>query len=324
MDGPALPARDSFSFADLLAPLSPGEFAADIRGKKPVHIQGAPDKFAFAMSWDILNGILNQSAIWTPQTLTLVLDTAVVPADRYAREEAGRDGKPTQLVDFDKVRALVRQGASLVVNGLETLTPGTRRISETLSAEPGGKVAANLYCSWQRHQAFDVHFDTHEVFAMQVTGEKMWRVYQRHFRDPINHPAFKNLDKSYHQANKGPLLMEIMMRPGDVIYIPRGFYHEALAESDASVHMSYSIVPMIGLDVVSVLFEYGVMDELFRAALPHPSVRGGQALDEHLMRMAGRVREMLRDPKIREHLDRLIRDFRYPTQHIKLPDDAGK
>jgi hypothetical protein len=81
---------------------------------------------------------------------------------------------------------------------------------------------------------------------------------------------------------------------------------------------------MIGLDVITLLYEYGVLDETFRAALPRPSHRGGQALDEHLMRMAGRLREMLRDPKVRAHLDVLIRDFRYPKQQIKLPDDAGK
>jgi bifunctional lysine-specific demethylase and histidyl-hydroxylase MINA len=324
MDIPAPRSVDSFGFADLLAPLTPEAFVRDVQGKKPLHVPGAPDKFAFAMSWDLLNGILDQSGIWTPQTLNLALDKAVVPLSEYTRDGVGRDGRPAPQVDFERVRALVQRGASIVLNEVETLTPGLKRITEVLSREPGGKVQANLYCSWQRRQAFAVHFDTHDVFAMQITGEKTWRIYQRHFKDPINHPAFKLIDQRAHDANKGALQMEVLMRPGDLIYIPRGFYHEAMAETDATVHLSYSVVSMIGLDVISFLFEHAVRDEVFRGALPQPSVRGGAALEEHLMRIAGRLREILRDPKVRTQLDQIVTDFRNPVQRIKLPDDAGK
>ena len=317
-------AAASLDFADLIAPVTPRDFFASIAGKKPVHIPGSPDKFTFAMSWDLMNAILNQSAIWTPQTLQLVLDKVVLRPDLYAIDGMVRDGGRAQTVDFNKVRALIRQGASLVLNEIETLTPGMKRIAEILGKTPGGKVQGNLYCSWQKHQAFDVHFDTHDVFAMQVTGDKVWRIYQRHFKDPINHPAFKMRDPAFHQANKGALLMEFTMRPGDLVYIPRGFYHEALAESDSTVHMSFSVVSMIGLDVVSMLFEHGVMDDAFRQSVPQPDERGGAALDEYLMRLAGRMRELLRDPKVRGQLEAHLRNFSFQSHSIKLPDDSGK
>lgn len=311
-------------FADLIAPLPEDEFFNSYAGKKPVHIPGAPDKFTFAMSWDHMNRILNQTGIWTPHTLQLVLDKVVLRPEQYSRAGFGRDGAQAYLVDFDKVRGLLRQGASLVLNEIETLTPGMKRIAEILSGRPSGKVQGNLYCSWQRHQAFDVHFDTHDVFAMQVAGEKVWRIYQRHFKDPINHPAFKALPTQFHHANKGSLLMEVTMRPGDLIYIPRGFYHEAMAESDATVHLSFSVVPLIGLDVVSMLFEFGVLDEVFRQAVPQPDERGGAALDEYLMRLAGRFREMLRDPKTRTHVVNAVRGFRHPLERIDLSgEDRG-
>jgi bifunctional lysine-specific demethylase and histidyl-hydroxylase MINA len=324
MDMAAPRSLDGFGFADLLAPLGPEEFARDVQGKKPVHVPGAsPDKFAFAMSWDLLNGLLDQSGLWTPQTLNLALDKTVLPVGDYTRDGVGRDGRPMPVVDFDKVRAHIARGASLVLNEVETLTPGMKRIAEVLAREPGGKVQANLYCSWRQRQAFDVHFDTHDVFAMQIAGEKVWRIYQRHFKDPINHPAFKQIDQRAHEANKGALLMEVTMRPGDLIYIPRGFYHEALAETGATVHVSFSVVTMIGLDVISLLFEHAVRDEVFRATLPQSSVRGGAALDEYLMRLAGRLREILRDPKMRAQLDQALAAYRNPVQRLKLPDDSG-
>ena len=311
-------------FADLIAPVKPEEFLTQFAGKKPLYIPGAPDKFTFAMSWDHMNRILNQSNIWTPHTLQLVLDTVVLGAEQFAREGIGRDGAQTYLVDFDKVKGLLRKGASLVLNEIETLTPGMKRITEILSRQPGGKVQANLYCSWQKHQAFDVHFDTHDVFAMQIVGEKAWRVYQRHFKDPINHPAFKSLPSQFHHAHKGDLLMEFTMRPGDLVYVPSGFYHEALAESDSTVHISFSVVPLIGLDIVSMLFDFGVMDEVFRQPVPQPEERGGAALDEYLMRVAGRFRELLRDPKVKAQIAGAVRNFRHPLERIDLNgEDRG-
>jgi bifunctional lysine-specific demethylase and histidyl-hydroxylase MINA len=318
------PGLASLQFADLIAPIAQPDFLSSILGKKPIHIPGNPDKFTFAMSWDLMNAVLNQSGIWTTQTLQLVLDKVVLRPDLYGIEGTGRDGGRSQSVDFNKVRALIRQGASLVLNEIETLTPGMKRIAEILGRTPGGKVQANLYCSWQKHQAFDVHYDTHDVFAMQVSGEKAWRIYQRHFKDPINHPAFKMRDTAFHHANKGPLLMEFTMRPGDLVYIPRGFYHEALAESDSTVHMSFSIVSMIGLDVLTMLFEHGVMDEAFRQSVPQPDERDGAALNEYLMRLAGRMREILRDPKVRAQLEAYLRTYTFQSHSIKLPDDSGK
>jgi ribosomal protein L16 Arg81 hydroxylase len=114
------------------------------------------------------------------------------------------------------------------------------------------------------------------------------------------------------------------MRPGDLVYIPRGFYHEAMAESDATVHMSFSVVPMIGLDVMTMLFEQSVLEDIFRQAVPQPDERGGAALDEYLMRLAGRLREMLRDPKVRAQLETQLKNFANRPQRIKLPDDSAK
>jgi hypothetical protein len=324
MDVPHPRLPETFTFADLVAPAARETFLADILGKKPLHVPGTPAKFAFAMSWELLNGILDQSAIWTPQTLQLAINGNTVPPAQYVRQGLMRDGAPGALIDFDKVRALVRQGASIVLNGIETLTPGIKQIADALACETNGKVQANLYCSWKRQQAFDVHFDTHDVFAMQIAGDKVWRIYQRHFKDPVNHPAFKKLDTSFHHQHKGAPLMEFTMRPGDLVYIPRGFYHDALAESEASVHVSFSVIHAIGIDVVTVLYELAIMDEVFRQALPSPELRGGAALDEHLMRLVGRMREMLRDPKARARVEQLIRDFRSPVERLKLPDDAGE
>ncbi len=312
------------SFADIISPVDPTEFHERFRGAAPLHIEGTPDKYAGAMSWDLLTDILNQTAIWTPSKLKLVLDTRVLTAQEYCTVGHLPDGNQGLVIDMAKVREWLARGASIVLNDVETFTPGMKAISAALGVEPGGKVQGNLYCSWKEHQAFPVHYDTHDVFALQVAGEKRWRIYGRHFKDPINHPTFKQIDQSFHEQHKGPLSMEFVMKPGDMVYVPSGFYHEALAESDGTIHVSFSVVPMIGLDVISAIFERAVMDDVFRQAIPHLSVRDGKATEEHLMRLAGRFRELLRDPQMMDQLKKTLSSFRFPRSTIKLPDDIFK
>jgi hypothetical protein len=58
--------------------------------------------------------------------------------------------------------------------------------------------------------------------------------------------------------------------------------------------------------------------------VPRPDERGGAALDEYLMRLAGRFREMLRDPKMRTQIESAVRDFRFPLERIDLNgEDRG-
>ena len=47
------------------------------------------------------------------------------------------------------------------------------------------RVAANVYCSFKGVQAFQTHFDLHDVFAVQAEGEKTWRVYESRADAPV-------------------------------------------------------------------------------------------------------------------------------------------
>src|SRR5690606_25364738 len=102
---------------------------------------------------------------------------------------------------------------------------------------------------------------------------------------PINDSggAYRTRPVEERHARKGELLHEIVMRPGDVLYLPRGQYHEALAASDGVMHVSFGLIMPIGLDILSWLFERAMGEALFRANLP---ISGGPALAAHLDRLA--------------------------------------
>ena len=315
-------AQEQTAFGEFIAPVERSEFYDKWFGKTPLHIPGDPGKFADIMPWETLTQLLNQSALWTGRTLMLVLDRRVIPPEEYCIPFTLRDGMDGMVADMNKVRDWVKKGASLVLNDIETLTPRMKEVADVLGHEPGGRVQANLYCSWHAHQAFGVHYDTHDVFAFQVTGEKTWRIYQRYFKDPVKHPAFRSQDQAFHDAHCGAVSQEVEMTAGDLLYIPRGYYHDALTDGDNSIHLAVSLVPQIGLDLISAVFERAVHDELFRADIPRIWMRDGKATEEHMIRLAGRFRELVRDKEFMEQFMNTLRNDRFERWWINLPDDA--
>lgn len=136
------------SFADLIAPMDEDTFFAEFHDKKPLHIQAAsPDKLDDVMTWDTLTAILNMTAIWSPHSLKLVMDTKNVPTDQYCRPAIDRNGQQSMQPDADKVKSWLRRGASIVANDIDTLTPGLISAANAVEARLGGKVQSNLYCS---------------------------------------------------------------------------------------------------------------------------------------------------------------------------------
>src|SRR6185503_19236696 len=131
--------------------------------------------------------------------------------------------------------------------------PGLASVSNALEAAGLGKVQANVYISWQSHKAFRTHYDTHDVWAVQVEGEKDWNIWEGRADWPIPHPVFKGQPQAHHDQARGKLRGVVKMKPGDLLYLPRGWYHDALAEAPASVHVAYGVHAPLGMDLMNIL-----------------------------------------------------------------------
>jgi ribosomal protein L16 Arg81 hydroxylase len=283
------------SFADFLAPVTVEQFRRDHLDKAPLHLRGTPHKLTDVMSWDALNGLLDMTEIWTCQTLNLALDRQIIAANDYCRRGRNRDGRAIQVPEPARVRHWLGRGASLLLNDIDALSPGLRAVSDLLEGALGGRVQINLYCSWRERQAFPSHFDTHDVFALHIAGEKRWTIYRGRSDQPVDHPAWKTLGQPHHERAKGDVLMTVDLRPGDILYLPRGQYHDALATGESSIHLAVGVNEPIGLDVVSLLFEAGVRGApLFRTRLP--PVSDGPALRQRLGALADDAKGKLLDP----------------------------
>lgn len=279
-------------FAEFIAPLSAETFRSDYYGKRPLHIErgGAarPDIF----DWARFNRALAIAPYWTEDSLKLYFKGRAAMRDSYCDAAEGR-GRAAP-VNPAKVKALIAVGASVVANHIHRVCPDVAAVAAMLSEDFGAKTFANIYCSFQGVQAFQTHYDLHDVFAFQAEGEKTWRVYEARADAPTTPIPPGDEAEQWIIKNRGKLLFEARMKPGDVLYLPRGQYHDALTGSQASLHVTFGVSPPTGLNLLKLLETAVTGESAFRAYLP--DARDERAVRERLAALADRVNAVLTSP----------------------------
>jgi bifunctional lysine-specific demethylase and histidyl-hydroxylase MINA len=308
-----------FSFDAIMAPLGAERFFAEYEGKQPLHLKGAADKFAAVMTWARLNDLLGQATIWSHNTLKLLLDKEPIPAARYCTTEIDRNGGQVLRPDANKVKEYLKRGATLVANDIDHLSPGLTAFADAMEQALGGKVQGNLYLSSRGRPGFGAHFDTHDVYAVHVEGTKTWHIYEGRAQDPIAHPLFKSLSREHHEQAKGAKISDVHMEPGDLLYLPRGQYHDALADEEGTVHIAFGVTYPIGFDVMTLLFDRVAAEPEFRANLPRPDGPAAGALTAHLAALGERIQTILAEPATAAQIAALQRGFRYARHAYDLP-----
>ncbi len=290
------------SLDELLHPITPESFAADYQGCKPLHIpavEGSPRRDL--LTWDAFNALLNQGALWTANNLRLMQDAKPVPPEQYCRPTQGTLGRVMRPSPA-KVAVFLSGGASLIASEVVTLHPPIADLSVTLGRAFAGEIGANVYCSFKGVQAFGTHYDLHDVFAIQTGGEKVWRLYENCAVLPVEAPPHTPETQRYFEQNRGRLMTEVRMRPGDVLYLPRGWYHDALAEDGPSLHVTMSVLPLNGRTLLSLLDRLALQEPLFREYLPPADHDGGRTLADHLSRLGQVLADLAAGPALLEEV----------------------
>lgn len=259
------------SLVKLLEPLSEEEFLASFWGRGFRFVRGGAGKFARLMPWASLNEILRRHRLDYPR-LRLVRDGETLAASSCLRYNAPRRGrqpiprlKPAELV------AALRRGATLVLDAVDELTRPTEELAVALEHRFRESVQINCYAGFRTTHGFDLHFDRHDVFILQVAGRKRWRVYG----ETRPHPLGDDIEPAARPA--GPPVWEGVLEDGDLLYMPRGWWHVAEPLDEPTLHLTVGIHKRTGLDFMKWLTERLRASEDFRADLPRLAADGDAA-----------------------------------------------
>ena len=275
--------------------------------KKYIHLKNENQSLKDIMDLNHLNKLISMHNCWNQKNFSLVLDKNIIPFANYSTS-GDELGFSNISPDPFKVENYIKKGASLVLNDLIYLSKDIEKLAIDLQNVTNGKCQANLYFSMQSHQAFAPHFDTHDVFALHCDGEKVWNIYENFEQDPINHPIFKNtLDERTKKSGK--IIEQILLKPGDLLYLPRGQFHDALASKNGTVHLAFGITYMKPLDIFQYYWEEFIVNEYFRSDIKEiSSINNVKEIHDNISK---EVNKILNNQQLYEHSLKFFNNWPY-------------
>lgn len=239
----------------LIAPVSLERFLAEYWTKRFLHIPGASDKLSHWFPWDVLNRALEQHR-FTRDRLRLI------NAGRWVRREQYLHG---DLVDPERLRHELENGATLVFNFCEEVHPPVRELCASLERLFRVHVFANLYAGWRKDHGFNVHWDDQDNLILQIAGRKHWKIWEPTRPFPFTSDV---VDTSPATRPTGPPAWEGVLEQGGVLNIPRGWWHVAYPMDEPSLHLTVTIQNLTGISFLHWLAEQMKKSDAARMPLP--------------------------------------------------------
>ena len=264
-------AAAEFDFERLISPYTADQFFSEYWEAKPLIISGrGPDYYSNLLSGSDVDYVLSTSFLH----------------DRSHVELLGKIDNP-DLLGKDHVSAAYeafRQGASFRILGVNRHWKALWLLCRNIVEEFAFSVNANLYCTPKNSRGLNRHYDRHDTLILQIAGSKHWAVYSSPENLPLEHVPLLGFEKAgesmryrgapvvhdlVERTTGEKPINEFVMDPGDFLYLPRGFVHEARTTEDISVHVTIGIHVLTWLDLIAVsLGQFGHKDPRFRKALP--------------------------------------------------------
>jgi ribosomal protein L16 Arg81 hydroxylase len=300
------------SVSQILHPGSFQEFVESTWGKQYRHIPGQPGKFADLLPWSRFNALL-QEHCFDPERLHLVKERGVVPPPVYRCR--GVDGEPKPHLDPVKVNQLIREGATLIVNGMDEMVDSVRELAESLQRSLFKRVAISAFASWGTTAGFGLrpHADEIDVFIFQVAGRKRWML----FGEAPEAPGATHADD--HAEATEPPVWDQILEDGDLLYIPRGWKHAVVPIDEPSLHLTAACYRNTGIEYLRWLQDELRVSPVFRQELPRFGTQ--QERVEHMSRLRAELLAMLDEQALERYF--LLNDAEaLPHPRFSLPWSA--
>lgn len=304
---------NALTLADIVYPTKPQQFLRDVMGRSLLHAGGVADRFVPLLPWSRLNEILALNALDYPR-MKLIKGTMPRPRDAYLGDYyVGQKKRPRTL--STKMIQELREGATLIINAVQDFSTPLQQLCFNLEQVLRTNVNVNTYVAFRDLQGFDLHFDDHDVFILQVYGHKDWCVYGETLPNTVK-------DIAEPPRPDGAPVFKRRLAPGDMLYIPRGWWHYATPCEEPSLHLTVGTMIPTFLDLIGWL-----QSQLFaangdvRSRLPIYTTNGPceEQVDRIAESLSRHVIESLRSVDTVERYIRYLDSRRHTVGALGLP-----
>ncbi len=243
-------------------------FAAEFWGQQALLTPAADlaDPPTGLLTGAAVDELVSQRGLRTP-FLRVAKAGNTLPEQQFTAPGGVGAGVADQVSD-DKLVRLFADGSTMVLQGLHRMWPPVIEFCQQLAAELGHPVQANAYVTPPQNQGFSNHYDVHDVFVLQLEGEKRWQIHAPVHPSPLRDQPWTDRRAAVERRAAEEPLIEAVLRPGDVLYLPRGFLHAATALGGVSTHLTIGVHAWTRHALAEKL-----MQQALRALADDPDVR---------------------------------------------------
>ena len=299
---------------NLFRPLSTKDFIEKHYGHSHLHLRGESDRWSSVFSWTQLNQALSSQRLECPR-LRLVKNGSEIDQNSYSEPITPRLGNVYRRLRMDRLAATLQAGATLVLDQVDELSPSSADLAFELEHFFRVPVTMNLYVTWGEVEGFDIHWDDHDVFVLQLAGSKRWRIFQPTRMWPLER------DSEVTPRPEDPPLADLHVRTGHFLYVPHGWWHVANAQDSPSMHITISLKQSSAVDLLSYAIDRLRRHEIIRQRIPRfVDAEERQQYTESIQRL------LMQTIATSEIIDDYIRHFevnRNPRPGASLPISTG-
>jgi hypothetical protein len=167
----------------------------------------------------------------TPDRMRVISDGDLLNGSLFLRRDLPSDNAPitTYALDVERFNYAMEFGAVLALDAISEFNTYARDFTTQIRKAFGVQSSANLYLTTAKKRSFGGHRDDHDFIAVQIDGSKNWNLEDT--TGPRKPVALPEPDK----------LTSFVATRGTFLYVPRGFWHDPVADSDRSTHITCSI-----------------------------------------------------------------------------------
>lgn len=243
--------RGQTTFEKLIAPLKPAEFFSTYWGKTYLHIsRNDPTYHHDVLRFDDVDEYLARNDLRYPY-IRLVKEGRELPLNNYSFDSPFGENLFQGNLDQDALFAEYANGATMCMQLQHQAMPTLGRFTSLIESYFGFRTQSTIFLTPANSHGFTRHFDSHDFFTLPISGTKTWRIYAERTDYPL--PRREVLDSSVETT--GTIEREIELKPGDTLYVPRGVFHDARGEGEASMQISLGVFPYYWCDILHQLID---------------------------------------------------------------------
>ena len=125
---------------------------------------------------------------------------------------------------------------------------------------------------------------------------------------------FKEAKKLIKRAGK--LIDQVTLKPGDLLYIPRGQYHDALASKNGAIHVAFGLTYFKPIDLMASIWEKFILNQFMRNDIgPNLNKESQKSILNKLSREIG---DIINTDETLDFLDTQIKNWPYKIKEYSI------